>query len=64
MWGWQIIVREGWRNIIQEKNQSTKAYKPFKLIYEEKCEDRIAARKREIYLKSGVGKEFLRSLIK
>ena len=42
--------------------KTTKPYRPFKLIYTEKCEDRIEARKREKYLKSGVGKEFLKKL--
>ncbi|MBL7883266.1 MAG: GIY-YIG nuclease family protein [Bacteroidia bacterium] len=44
------------------QNRSTKAYKPFELIYKEELEDRISARKREKYLKSGVGKEFLKKL--
>ncbi|MBL7889822.1 MAG: GIY-YIG nuclease family protein [Bacteroidia bacterium] len=44
------------------QNQSTKAYKPFKLIYKEENEDRTSARKREKYLKSGIGKEFLKKL--
>jgi putative endonuclease len=43
--------------------KSTKGYTPWKLIYSEKVESRIEARKREIYLKSGVGKEFLKSLV-
>ncbi len=42
------------------QNLSTKAYKPFKLIYVESHKTRIEARKREKYLKSGIGKEFLR----
>ncbi len=46
------------------ENKSTKAYKPFELIYKEKVESREEARKREKYLKSGVGKEFLKTLIK
>jgi putative endonuclease len=43
--------------------KSTKPYRPFILIYKEKCSSRIEARKREIYLKSGVGKEFLKSIV-
>ncbi len=43
-------------------SKTTKPYIPFKLIYEELCENRIEARKREKYLKSGIGKEFLKSL--
>jgi putative endonuclease len=39
---------------------STKGYVPWMLIYMEEIGDRISARKREKYLKSGVGKEFLK----
>jgi putative endonuclease len=46
------------------ENKSTKAYKPFRLIIVEKFETRIEARKREIFLKSGIGKEYLKSLLK
>ncbi len=44
------------------ENRSTKAYKPFKLIYTEAFNTRIEAREREKYLKSGIGKGFLKSL--
>ena len=44
------------------ENRSTKAYKPFILLYSEQVSDRNTARIREKYLKSGVGKEFIRSL--
>ena len=53
------------RRIVQHnkgQNRSTKAYKPFKLIYSQVFNTRIEARKREIYLKSGIGKEFLKAL--
>jgi putative endonuclease len=43
-------------------NPTTKPYSPFKLIWSESFETRVEARKREKYLKSGVGKEFLKSL--
>jgi len=42
--------------------KTTKPYAPFQLIYSEKAENRVEARKREKYLKSGVGKEFLKSI--
>lgn len=49
---------------LQEHNagntQSTKHYRPWTIIYLEKMEDRINARKKEKYLKSGCGKEFLK----
>ena len=44
------------------ENRSTKAYKPFTLIYSEEFPDRVSARIKERYLKSGVGKEFLKTL--
>ena len=43
------------------KTKSTKGFRPWKLIYLEEAIDRVEARKREKYLKSGVGKEFLKS---
>ena len=45
------------------ENRSTKAYKPFKLIFSEQHETREKARFGEKYLKSGVGKDFLNRLI-
>lgn len=42
--------------------KTTKPYKPFELIYTEKCKTRKEARVREKYLKSGVGKEFLKRI--
>lgn len=45
------------------KTKSTKGFRPWKLIYKEEAGNRIEARKREIYLKSGIGKEFLKSLV-
>jgi putative endonuclease len=46
------------------ENRSTKAYKPFVLVLSEIYETRVDARKRERYLKSGAGKEHLKSLLK
>ena len=45
------------------QNRSTKAYRPFRLIYTEAFKTRVEARNKEIYLKSGIGKEFLKSII-
>jgi putative endonuclease len=46
------------------KNRTTKPYAPFKIILHESFQTRIEARVREKYLKSGIGKEFLKSLVK
>ncbi len=43
-------------------NKTTRAYRPFKVILVEKYKTRQEARKREKYLKSGVGKEFLKKI--
>ena len=45
-------------------NRTTKPYHPFILLYSEEFDTRQEAREKEIFLKSGVGKEFLKSLIK
>ena len=42
--------------------KTTRSYKPFDLIHQESFATRAEARKREKYLKSGIGKEFLRSI--
>jgi putative endonuclease len=44
-------------------NKTTRAYRPFKLVLSEEFTNRIAAREREKYLKSGFGKEFLKKMI-
>jgi len=43
-------------------NGTTKPYRPFKLFYNEQFETRIEARQREKYLKSGVGREYLKNI--
>jgi putative endonuclease len=44
-------------------NKTTKPYIPFKLIHTEPFTTRIEARKREKYLKTGIGKEYLRNIL-
>jgi putative endonuclease len=39
------------------KTKSTKGYRPWKLFFTEEYITRLEARKREKYLKSGIGKE-------
>jgi len=46
------------------KVQATKNRKPLELIYYEEFEDRINAARREKFLKSGKGREFLNSILK
>ncbi len=44
-------------------NKTTKPYRPFTLVLVEEYETRNMAREREKYLKSGIGKEYLKRLI-
>jgi putative endonuclease len=46
------------------KNSTTKPYRPFTKILVEQFPTRPLARTREKFLKSGIGKEFLKSLLK
>jgi putative endonuclease len=44
------------------RERTTKPYIPYLLLYVEECNNRIEARIREKYWKSGIGKEKLREL--
>lgn len=44
----------------QGHNKTTEPYKPFDLLLKESYSTRIEARKREKYLKSGAGKEWIK----
>lgn len=44
------------------KTKSTKYSKPWRIVHVEQLNNRIEARKREKYLKSGTGREFLDKL--
>lgn len=47
----------------QGMTKSTKPFRPWKIFYKEKVGNRKSARKREKYLKSGIGKEYLKSIV-
>lgn len=47
-----------------KENFSTKNRSPFKLIYFEGCSDERDARAREKYLKSGMGKKYIKNRLK
>lgn len=42
------------------KSRTTAPYRPFEVVLVEEFPDRASARKREKYLKSGVGKEYIK----
>ena len=41
--------------------RTTRAYRPFQVVHTEEFSERLSARLREKYLKSGVGKQFLKN---
>ncbi len=43
-------------------SKTTRPYRPFEVIYTETQPTRMLARQREKYLKSGAGKEFLKTI--
>ncbi len=46
------------------KNKYTRHVRPLQLVYNEVCDGRLEARRRESYLKSGQGREFLKLKIR
>ncbi|OYD16231.1 endonuclease [candidate division WOR-3 bacterium JGI_Cruoil_03_44_89] len=45
------------------KTKSTKGYRPWKIFFVERCNNRQEAREREKYWKSGIGKEKLKEIL-
>ncbi|MFH1710105.1 MAG: GIY-YIG nuclease family protein [bacterium] len=45
------------------KVRSTKSYRPYTLVYKESYNNKMEARKRELFLKSGVGRQYLKTVI-
>ncbi|MFH1389749.1 MAG: GIY-YIG nuclease family protein [Candidatus Margulisiibacteriota bacterium] len=61
--GYTASIKERFTAHNNGKVRSTKAYKPYKVAYMEEFSDKTEARKREIFLKTGKGREFLKSII-
>ncbi|MCR4328171.1 MAG: GIY-YIG nuclease family protein [Patescibacteria group bacterium] len=61
-----VGMTENLQRRMAEHNQglvfSTKGFLPWKIIYREDAPDRVAARKREKFLKGGSGKEYLKKI--
>ena len=49
--------------LLQPPKRYTKGLRPWEIVYRETKENWTEARKREKYLKSGVGKEYLKALV-
>jgi len=65
---WYTGSTKDLRKRFKEHNEGlsthTKGRGPYKLIYYEACENLSDARSREIYLKSGMGKRYLKNRLK
>lgn len=46
------------------QSKSTKAFRPWRIVYKEVCQTRQEAREREKYLKSGIGRDFIKQKIR
>ena len=60
------MSKSPWQRLTEHNSgmtRSTKGRRPFELIYIEQCKNAIEARKREKNLKSGSGREFLKSFV-
>lgn len=57
-------LRKRFKEHNDKESKYTKSRGPYKLIYYEACLDENDARSRELYLKSGKGKRYLKSRLK
>ncbi len=63
--GFTVDIRKRLKEHQEEKYTSwTKGRGPFELIYCEMCKNKEDARKREIYLKTGMGKRYLKNRLR
>lgn len=62
--GYTIDLRKRLAEHDGGKSQWTKSRLPVKLIYYEACLNKEDARSRELYLKSGMGKRYLKNRLK
>lgn len=62
--GYTNDLRKRFREHNEGKSVYTKERGPYELIYYEACTEQKDARSRELYLKSGKGKRYLKSRLK
>ncbi|MBU3968767.1 GIY-YIG nuclease family protein [Patescibacteria group bacterium] len=62
--GFSNNLRKRFNEHNQNKNKSTKGRGPFEVVYYEACNDLEDAHARELYLKSGVGKHYIKNRLK
>lgn len=57
-------LRKRFKQHMEGESRSTRGRRPFELIYYEMCRDEKDARSRELFLKSGMGKRYLKNRLK
>jgi len=62
--GYTADLKKRFRDHNSGKSKATKPFIPYKLIFYEMFLDRIDAKNREIYLKSGYGRKTIKTMIK
>lgn len=62
--GYTNDLRKRFKEHNEGKSEYTKGRGPYRLIYYEACLDKNDARERELYLKGGKGKRYLKSRLK
>ena len=62
--GYTSDLKKRFKEYNSEKNLSTKPFKPYQLIFYEAFLDRIDAKNREIYLKSGWGRKSIKIFLR
>ena len=62
--GFTNDLRKRFKEHNEGKSRYTKSRGPFELIYYEACHNRDDARSRELYLKSGMGKRYIKARLK
>lgn len=62
--GYTNDLRKRFKEHTDGKSTYTKTRGPYSLIYYEACLDKEDARSRELYLKSGMGKRYIKSRLK
>lgn len=61
--GFTTNLKRRLREHNSKQSRATKAYAPWRVIYKKRYNTRLAARAGEKYLKSGIGREFIKSVI-
>ena len=65
--GFYIGMSSNFERQVKEHNagygRSTQSRVPFEVVYVERCDSRLEARKREKFLKSRIGREFLKTVV-